>query len=98
LKKFCELTPHQRERAVEEALRRILLAVTDGGLRFNDLANANDLQARIDAARVRSEQHEQDFTTAVLLTCSGELGALARMSARDAIYTEGETVICVEDL
>jgi hypothetical protein len=30
---------------VEEALRRILLAVTDGGLRFNDLANANDLQA-----------------------------------------------------
>jgi hypothetical protein len=98
MKLFDDLSLAQQERAVEESLRRILAAVTGGGLRFNDLANGNDLQARIDRARVQSEPTLEGWAALVLSTCREELQALARMAARDAVFTEGETVISIEDL
>lgn len=98
MKQFTELSAAQQERAVEEAFRRLLRAVTDGGLRFNDLANGNDLQARIDEARERSSGISQLWRHLVARACSEELSTLARMSARDAVYSEGETVIAVDDL
>lgn len=79
-------------------MRRILRAITEGGLRFNDLANGNDLQQRIDEARVAAETGCCDWRGLVLRTCGSELTTIAQMAARDAFYAEGETVISLEDL
>jgi hypothetical protein len=98
LKTFNELTDAQRSRAVEEALRRILEAIAHRGLRFNDFANGNDLQARIDAAFARAGEDDAAWRLLVMASCSSELTRLALMSARDAVVVEGEMVLSIDDL
>lgn len=98
MKSFADLTDDQRSLAIEESLRRVVRAVTEGGLRFNDLANGNDLQNRIDRARIQAEEEPVAWAHLVLESCHGDLVKLAVMSAQDAVYVEGETVISLSDL
>lgn len=97
MKRFSQLTAAQQELAELESLRRIVIAITKGGLRFNDVANGNDLQARIDAAREESATPEA-LGDLIVARCRRELLALARLSARDAIYVEGDTVIALDEI
>jgi hypothetical protein len=96
VKSFAELDEEQRERAVEENLRRLVRAIRFGGLRFNDVANGSDLQARIDEVLEHADPDLADVQ--LLVSCGPELSAIARQAARDAIYVEGETVIALDDL
>jgi hypothetical protein len=81
---------------VEENLRRLVRAIRFGGLRFNDVANGSDLQARIDEVLDRANPESADLQ--LLVRCGPELSAIARQAARDVIYIEGETVIALDDL
>lgn len=100
MKKFDQLSAEAQERAVEVALHRLLEHLATGALRFNDLANGNDLQARIERVMARPDVQEipELLPTLIYAACAPELSELARMAAHDAVYTEGETVISLEDL
>ncbi len=50
MKKFEELNEAQQQKAVEHFTSRLLEAICEGAIRFNDALNQDDLQARIDAA------------------------------------------------
>lgn len=98
MKTFNQLEDGQKAKAVAESLRRILIAITSGGLRFNDVANGNDLQARIDSVLEEAESpgFSGDVNTLLLLKCQKELAAIARLAARDAVYVENDTVIALD--
>ena len=98
MKKFQELTEQQKERAVEESFRRVVKAITHGGLTFNDVANGDDLQARIEIAREEAGDDLYLFGVLISLRCAAEISTLAEMSARDAVYVQGDTVISIDDL
>jgi hypothetical protein len=105
MKKYAELSTAQKERAVQESLRRLLRAITEGGLRFNDIASGNDLQHRIDEAEAKvshlpegSKEHISAWRFHIMKSCLPELTVIARMAAHDAIYVEGDTVISLDQL
>jgi hypothetical protein len=100
MKRFDQLSSRQQEGAVQLTLQRLLSAIIDGGLRFNDLANGNRLQDRIDRARAAVERQQTPHLLgeAVLRTCRDDLLKLARESAEAAVFVENETVIAMQDL
>jgi len=100
MKKFADLTPPQQEGAVQITLKRLVHAITEGGLRFNDAANGNHLQDRIDRAREEADRVQDPTLWArlVLERCKEDLTGIARRSAEDAVFTTGESVIAVEDI
>lgn len=98
MKSFSALTNAQQERAIQETLRRLVHAIVAGDLRFNDIANGNDLQARIDHGRQLTVLAPDAYPGWLLLHCTKDLQILARETAVNAVYREGETVIELEDL
>lgn len=97
MKSFTELSEQQQFAAVDELFWRIVGHAVRGSLRFNDLANGNDLQARIEAviARGYDDQYSAHWVAHV---CHSEFRALAEESARTAVYVEQETVVRIDDL
>lgn len=93
MKRYNQLNDEQKLRAVEESLRRVLHAIMCGGLRFNDVSNGNDLQARIDLSLADAGEDLERWKHLILLHCGRELRSIARMSAKDAVYVEDETVV-----
>lgn len=102
MKRFTDLTLGQQDRAIQEALYRIAEAAAEGGLRFNDAANGNKLQERIDELRAQSAPggcaEALDLPHRIQTNCYLLLLGLAEQTARCAVYLEGETAISVEDL
>ena len=100
MKLFTDLTTKQQAAATRLTLTRILWAITEGGLRFDDSANGDELQARIDRARekVEREQTPHLWGEEILLLCREDLTKIAARAARDAVFTEGETTIDVTNL
>ncbi len=101
LRLYEDLLPEQQRRAVALTFERIVIAVTECGLRFDDDHNGNQLQAKIDAAQFNEAGYElplEDWQRAVRLLCEQEIMPLAEEAARTAVFTEGETLIQVGDL
>jgi hypothetical protein len=99
MKQFHQLSPPQQERAIAIALERLLTAIAQG-LRFNDAANGNALQDRIDRAweQATREQVPHMWGDFILTTCREDLTRVATMTARDAVYVNNETVISLDDV
>lgn len=100
MKQFSQLSPLQQEGAVQIVLKRLLEAITERGLRFNDASNGNRLQERIEGARRAAErmQAPQLWAGLILETCGEDLRELARESASTAVFVENETIIAMRDL
>lgn len=101
LKLFEDLQPEQQARAVETTFERLVVAVTECGLRFDDIHNGNHLQQKIDAAQLNAAGFELstgDWQVEVRLRCKDELLVLAAEAARTAVFTEGETTIDIGEL
>jgi hypothetical protein len=96
MKTFEQLTPEQQAKAVEKCLANLLEAICEGAIRFNDEANQDDLQKRIDAAFAKAEKMRTPWFAHeyILDTCREDLEGMARCDAEDALYSEpGERVI-----
>lgn len=96
MKKFDELSPQLQEKAVMAALNDLLKAIVDGAITFNDKANSNDLQARIEkACKQAMLMHTPWYAHEYILdTCQDDLMGIARGSAKRALYREpGELVL-----
>lgn len=89
--KYIELTESLCQQAIARALAHILQAVTDGNLHFDDLANGNNLQERIDhtCAVAEREQAPQLCGEHVMRLCRVELTALAERTAQTSVYSDG---------
>ncbi len=93
MKTFMQLTPAQQSAAIDSATDRLLSAICEGAIRFNDELNGEDLQARIDAALVRCKRPGFQANT-VMKTCADDIRGMARCDAEDALYIEpGETAL-----
>ena len=90
MKSFEQLSDEQQAKAVERCLTELLTAVLEGGMRFSDEHNGDDLQARIDAAIARADDMRTPWFAHeyILDTCRTELEGMARSEAEDALYAE----------
>lgn len=55
MKYFDDLTPEQQEKAIEIEAAKLLQAIVEGAIRFNDELNEDGLQAAIDKAVAEAE-------------------------------------------
>ena len=55
MRTFEQLSEPEQSAAVEHCLTLLLRGIIEGGLRFNDEANGDGLQAQIDAAIVKAD-------------------------------------------
>lgn len=90
MKTFDELGPEEQDRAVQYCLNRLLKAVTEGAIRFDDEINGDDLQARIELAGVRAEAMRTPWFAheCVMEAVGEELSGMARCEAEDSLYAE----------
>jgi hypothetical protein len=100
MKKWDELTEAQRENAIAHELTQLLTDVIEG-VRFNDEANGDTLQAAIDAAGEAADAMQTPWFVGEFIldaeytTREGKqesvrtaLESMARAAAEDAIYLE----------
>jgi hypothetical protein len=95
---YSGLSDAEQEQARERALTDLLMAVVEGAIRFNDPANGDDLQARIDRALAESERlHTPWFAGEIVMEDSvvaEAMTGMAQYDAEDAWYpTPGTRVI-----
>lgn len=90
---FEELTEGEREQAVDMMYAELLQAVVEGGLRFDDAANADNLQARIDTALSEAERMRTPWFAGEYVHDAAEddLRSMAQCEAFDALYVDPET-------
>jgi hypothetical protein len=96
MKTYQALTQEDQAKAREKALVELLEAILSGQIRFNDEANGDDLQARIDKAADEAEKMQTPWFTHeyIMDTCREDLEAIAGPQAEEALYPEpGEHVI-----
>jgi hypothetical protein len=99
MKTYEQLTDTQKTEAQTFCLQRLLVAIISGNIRFNDKANEDDLQARIDAACKKAEDMKTPWFAHeyIMDTCSEAITAMALCYAEDSIYhTERENVITLK--
>jgi len=97
MKTYSDLTEEQRKKAVEKDVVSLLTEIIEGGIRFNDKINGDDLQARIDKAALKADQMKTPWFVHeyIMETCREDIESMAVASAEDALYPElGEHVIC----
>jgi hypothetical protein len=90
MKKWKRLNKTQKQAAIQKAVNRLLEDIIEGGIRFNDGANHDDLQARIDTAIAKADKMQTPWfaNEYIMDTCKGEIESMARVDAEDAIYLE----------
>jgi len=95
MKTYQQLTEGQQANARDHELNALLLAIVGEGLRFDDKANGDDLQARINAAGEKANAMQTPWFAHeyILDTCREDLEAMAVCTAEDALYSEDELVI-----
>ena len=97
MKKFDELTECQKEAAVNKQIEGWLQDICSGAITFNDEADGDDLQARIDAAFTEAERMKTPWFAHeyIMDTCEKEIRGLAQATAENAIYAEPNDPIVV---
>ncbi len=96
MKTFDDLGDELQAKAVEHATSKLLEAICEGAVRFNDKLNHDDLQERIDAAFAKADKMQTPWFAHeyIMDTCSDEIAGMARCDAEDALYLEpGENAI-----
>ena len=95
MRRFNNLTPENRKKAVGKASDRILGAVVEGALRFNDGLNKDTLQADIDTAiQKANDMRTPWFAGEYVWEAVGPmLEAMARCDAEDAFYPHPDEAI-----
>ena len=88
MRTFGQLIEPEQAAAVEYALTELLRAILEGGLRFDDAKNSDNLQARIDAARAKAEDLQTPwFAGEYIMEAAGDdLRAMAQCDAEDTQY------------
>lgn len=98
MRTYEQLNAAEKKQAQEVALTELLTAVCEGALRFDDAANKDDLQARIEAAGKRADAmqtpwffHEYLMDDAVI---KETFEGMAAADAEGAIYPDaGDRII-----
>jgi hypothetical protein len=90
MKRFDELTEEQQEAAVNKQIEGWLQDICDGAITFDDEANGDDLQERIDAAfeeanRMKIPWFSHEY---IMETCEKDIRELAQNTAENALYAE----------
>ena len=90
MKTYDQLSEDEKTRAIEASTNRLLSAICEGVLRFNDELNGDDLQARIDGAFAKAEKMRTPwFASAYVMEAArDEIEGMARFDAEDALYPE----------
>lgn len=92
MKKFEELTKEEQGQAVTCWMTHTLKAVCEGAIVFNDEANGDDIQARIEAAAQKAEQMQTPWFTPEYImdddVVRGTLLRVARANAEDSVYLD----------
>lgn len=99
MKTYEQLTPEQQAKARSQHVNHLLEAIIEGGLRFNDELNQDDLQARIDAAWAAAEKMQTPWFVSeyIMDTCRVEIEGMALCNAEDALYAEDDDpIVCPE--
>jgi hypothetical protein len=90
MKKFNELTKSQQKKALNFFLTDLLQNIAAGIIVFNDKANGDDLQARINAAGEEADRLQTPWFIGEIIMekCGKELTAMAQCTAEDHLYAE----------
>ena len=90
--RFAELTPDQKEKAIGHETVEFLKGILEGAIRFDDKANRDTLQRRIDRAFAKAERlHTPWFAHEIIMEdpyCAKRIKSMAAASAESALYTE----------
>ena len=95
MKTFQHLTDKQQEGARNHELTELLRATIEGGIRFDDRKNGDNLQARIDKAVAQAEAMRTPWFAHeyILDTCREDLEGIAVVQAQDALYREPDEYV-----
>lgn len=98
IRTYDQLDEHQQENARASALESLLGAILEGGLRFDDELNHDDLQARIDAACQKANDMQTPwFSPSYIMDVAGdEITGMAECDAQDALYCTSPEVRVVD--
>lgn len=93
-----DLSADEQVGAEEKAAENIIRAILEGRIRFNDEANRDDLQARIDAQIQKAEDMQTPWFAPAYLyddpVVKEAIEGMARSQAEDAVYLDaGEQAI-----
>ena len=90
MKRYNELNDQEQEQAVEKSLTSLLTVIIEGAIRFDDVKNGDDLQARIDRALEKADEMRTPwFAGEYILDAVGEeLREMAQVDAEEAYYSE----------
>lgn len=90
MRTYDELTSEEQSAATDKATDELLQAIVEGAVRFNDEANGDDLQARIDKAFAEAEAMQTPwFAGEYVMDAAGdELRSMAQAGAEDALYPD----------
>ena len=102
MKKYDELTEKQQQLALEGEVNRLLKALCEEGLRFNDKENHDTLQKRIDKALRKAEKMRTPwFGYSYImddLYCAKRIKAVAAATVENAIYPEFTDPVIIEGI
>lgn len=95
MKSFTDLTTEQQDKAVQYCLNLLLSDIVEGGVRFDDTLNNDDLQARIDAAVHKADTMQTPWFYAeyIMDAAKEELTEVAAASAALAMYAESDEFV-----
>jgi hypothetical protein len=96
MKSFEQLTDTEKVAAIQRATNKLLDAICEGSVRFNDALNGDNLQARIDSAIAAANAMQTPWFASeyVMDACRDDIESMARCDAEDALYAEpGESVV-----
>lgn len=88
MRKWNNLNENERTRAVNKVLDKLLEAVVEGAIRFDDELNKNTLQAKIDTAIKAANKNQTPWFAGEYIyeVVSDELRGMAQCDAEDAFY------------
>ena len=92
MRTFGQLIAPEQAAALEYCLTDLLRAILEGGMRFDDTKNGDDLQARIDKAFAEAERMQTPwFVGEYIMEAVGfDLRAMARDDAEGTQYVNGD--------
>jgi tRNA splicing endonuclease len=90
MRTYDKLTLEQQTKAVDLQATQLLEALIDGGIRFSDSLNEDDLQARIDTAIAKAETMQTPWFAHeyIMAACRDEIMGMAQATAEEAMYRD----------
>ena len=98
MRTYEELTAEDQEKAVNQCATDLLKAILDGGLRFDDGKNENNLQSRIDAACEEADRQQVPWFAHefIMDTCKEEIMGMAKADAENSVYPDPSERVVLE--